>query len=290
MRGIQFSKYSIYSILFVTTLSLFLSGCLVESSDPLPIVDRTTENLRPIQSGDQIIYRLTGQRSINSAFTPLTGRMTVTWTQDFIEDPHNPPSTINVLREETLVEYDDGFVSTTIRYVTQDVDGSLYVHAYRNKNIIVYAGDYTPSQVQFTYQPVQTVASPLTAANSTFSYRALDGCAATACSFSLRQITEANEYRDDVPVTTDAGKRYQSLYYTYTGFFLEDNSTPLINPLDFRTSCASVPIELSGEYYYFPEVGLVRFLSSCTGFDDSSGNTLGHRITGSLLSANFTLP
>jgi hypothetical protein len=291
MRGIQFSKQTLFLFLLISTFSLTLSGCLVESSDPLPVTERTTDNLRIINSGDFLVYRLSGQRSTNGTVTGVSGRMTVTWTDDIIPNPHIPGTNVDVLKEETVVEYDNAPTSTTVRYVTQDPDGSLNVHAFRQKADILYAGDYIPSQIQFTYQPIQFVSSPLANTSTTFSYRVLDACGETECAVSLRQITEANEFTDDVAITIDAGKQYQTLYYVYTGFFLENNTAPLQLPFDFRTSCASIPItEITGEYYYFPEVGLVRFLSSCTGIDDSNGNNVGHRISGSLISASFPLP
>jgi len=290
MRGIQFSKYSIFSILIISSLSFFLSGCLVENSDPIPVTDRTTDSLRLIQSGDRIVYRiLSGQRTANGSTTFSNATMTVTWTNDFIEDPHNPPTTITLLREDTVVEFEQGGSASTVRYVTQNQDGSLFVHAYYDKQSILYMGDFGPTP--YTYQPIQIVASPLTMTNSVFSYRVLDDCTATACALSLKAITEAIQYNSESVITIDAGRSYNTLYYTYNGRIEEGLNTPLPTPLDYRrTFCGTNTSEFFGEYYYFPEVGLVSFQTSCSGFDLSNGDTFGHNFSGSLISANFQLP
>lgn len=297
MRGIHVSRQVTFSLILVSLFSVLLSGCLVENSDPIPVKGRTDDTLRTILSGERLVYELTGQRSINNVPTPITGTMTVEWTNDIIPDPHNSSVDISVIREQTVADFDDGLSTTTIRYLTQDANGSIFVHAYRQKNNLVYTGIYVtdPAQTSVSYSPIEMVKSPITAMDSTLSYRLFQSCGnAATCplSSSLRQITEGIEFLDDVPVTTNAGKSYQSFYFTYTGSFLEDNSTPFIEPFDFRTSCAAIPStnSITGEYYYYPEVGLIKFLSSCEGVDPTSGNTLGHRITGVLLSASFPLP
>ena len=108
---------------------------------------------------------------------------------------------------------------------------------------------------------------------------------------SLRAITETNQYMGEAVITIDAGKTYNTLYYTYTGFFLEANSISLPIPLDYRRAfCGENAVEFAGEYKYFPEVGLVRFQTSCTGLDPATPGLFGHNFSGSLVSASFTLP
>ena len=297
MRGIQFSKQAIFSILIISTLSLFLAGCLVENSDPPPVIERSTDNLRIIQAGDRLVYRiLSGQRTVGGTTTFSNGTMTVTWTNDVIIDPQNAPTTIPVLREDTVVEFENGGIESTTRYITQDpTNGSLFVHAYYENSPtlpIVYMGDFVPLAPTYLYQPIQTVTSPLAMSNSVFSYRVIDDCNLTSCATSLKAITEAVQYNSEQVITIDAGRTYRTLYYTYNAIYEEGSaSTPLPAPLDYRrTFCGAGAVEFFGEYYYFPEVGLVSFQSSCSGFDPDTPGLFGHNFSGSLISANFTLP
>lgn len=297
MRGIQNSKQAKFSFLIVTIFTLLLSGCLVENSDPLPIIDRSTDNLRLIQSGDRLVYRITGgQRTIAGTTTFSNATMTVTWTNDVIIDPQNSPSTISVLREDTLIEFEQGGSESTVRYITQDQNnGSLFVHAYYENSPtlpIVYMGDFVSNAVTYLYQPIQTVASPLTMSDDAFTYRVIDDCNLTSCATSLKAISEAVQFNSEQVITIDAGRSYNTLYYTYNGIYQEGSSaTPLPSPLDYRrTFCGTNAVDFFGEYYYFPEVGLVAFQTACSGFDPATPGLFGHNFSGSLISANFTLP
>ncbi|WP_455206684.1 hypothetical protein [Kaarinaea lacus] len=286
MRGLQLSKNIVFSLLTISSLAVMLSGCLVENKDPPPLVDRSTENLRLIQPGDRIVYSLAGTVTVSFVPRTVSGTLTVTWSNDQIEDPHNYPNVIQVLREESVVQYDQGGGTTTVRFVTQDPDGSLYVHAYYDQSRIVYMGDVASP----TYQPIQVVSSPMEMANSGFSYR-IQQCVNTQTTCvepSIKIINELNEYRNEVDLTTRAGRRYNTLFYTYTGSYLQNNGT-LPAPLDFRTICDANAISFEGEYYYFPEVGLVEFFSSCTG-TNATLNPVGHSIRATLLNTNFPLP
>ncbi|MCI0507862.1 MAG: hypothetical protein L0Z73_17380 [Gammaproteobacteria bacterium] len=288
MRGLQFYKKTVFYIFAVSSLATVLSGCLVENKEPPPLIDRRHDNLRMIQPGDRIVYDLSGTRTTSFIPSSISGTMTVTWSDNVIEDPHNFPDTIQVLREETVVEYDQGGGSTMIRYVTQQPDGSLFVHAYYDQAAIVYVGDLTTPP---TYQPVEVVSSPLQMANSAISYR-IQQCDTnqTSCILpSIKIINELNEYRGEVDLTIQAGRRYNTLFYSFTGSYLENYDLPIPIPLDYRTLCDANAIDFNGEYYYFPEVGLVEFFSSCTGFD-ANLIPIGHSIRGSLLSASFALP
>jgi hypothetical protein len=289
MRGLQFYKKTVFFIFTVSSLATVLSGCLVENKEPPPLIDRTTDNLRMIQSGDRIVYDLSGTRTTSFIPSSISGTMTVTWSDDVIIDPHNAPATIDVLREETVVEYDNGGGNTMIRYVTQDPDGSLHVHAYYDQSTIIYVGALTSPPV---YQPVEVLSSPLQMADSTFSY-GVQPCGGIiypdiCANPSVKIINELNEFRGEVDLTIQAGRRYNTLFYSFTGSYLVDNGD-LPSPLDYRTLCDANAIDFGGEYYYFPEVGLVEFFSSCTGYDTSL-NIVGHSIRGSLVSSSFPLP
>lgn len=291
MRGLKAYKKIIISLIGLSSMALLLSGCLVENKDPPPLIDRTTDNLRLIQPGDRIVYAITGTRTNNFVPTSVAGQMTVEWFEDFIEDPHNAPNTISVLREETVLTFNQGGGNTFIRYITQDqTTGSISVHAYYNKQDLVYVGAFGPTP--YTYEPIEVVSSPIQMVNSAFSYRVLDCVPGNAqCEVpSLRALTEAVEYISEYDITTTGGRRYNTLYFTYTGRPPEGVSPSLPAPLDYRMTCHPDALEFDGEYYYFPEVGLVEFFSSCTGFDSISGVSVGHRLRGSLLNTNFAIP
>ncbi|HEY5602280.1 MAG TPA: hypothetical protein VIM41_04155, partial [Gammaproteobacteria bacterium] len=277
-------------VVSTTALVWLLSGCLVDSTEPPPLIERSTDNLRLIQSGDRMVYDISGNRITTAGTAPIKGQMTVQWFPDFIEDPHNPTVQIPVLREETTFVYDGGGGVSTIRYVSQDPDGSLYVHAYYDKTIILYAGNYSASQTDYTYSPIQVVSSPLQMAGNQFSYRVLECLTVDSlCGTSIRAIQETNQFNSEAATVTASGHRFNTLYYVYEGQLLEGVSPSLPSPLDFRMACGGNTFTFNGEYYYFPEVGLVRFFSFCTAADASS-NTITLQLSGSLSSASFPLP
>lgn len=293
MRGFRILKNLIVSVIAISSLSL-LSGCLVEDKDPPPLIGRSTENLRMIQPGDRIVYYIEGTRTTSFTVpTSFTGRMTVEWFSDVIENPNIPGNqSIDVLREVTTIEYDGtGGGVTTVRYITQDPGtGSVYLHGYYNKPGMLYVGETAPPVV-YSYAPIEIVPSPLSMANFGSSYRVLQCSDATNLCTNIRALAEIVEYQSELDLVIRNGRRYNTLYYTYTGRPPEGVLPPLPSPtpLDFRMSCDENAIEFDGEYYYFPEVGLVAFLSSCTGFD-STGTRIDYRTYGSLQSASFALP
>ena len=296
MRGISFSKQAIFSILVTSTLSLVLAGCLVENSDPPPVIERSDDQLRMIQDGDRLVYRiLSGQRTESGTTTFSNGTMTVTWSSDSILNPQTAEQ-IPVLREVTVVEFESGSPpQTTTRYITQDpTNGSIFVHAYYDYNTlpILYMGNFVEGATTYLYQPIQTVTSPLDMNDSVFSYRVIDDCNLTSCLTSLKAITEAMVFNSEQVITIDAGRTYRTLYYTYNAVYQEGSaSIPIPAPLDYRrTFCGASSVEFFGEYFYFPEVGLVSFQTSCSGFDPATPGLFGHNFSGSLISANFTLP
>ena len=287
MHGLRVYRKIIISLIGLSSMTLLLTGCLVENKDPPPILDRDPSNLlRMIQSGDRIVYSLAGTRTTSFVPTSVSGTMTVTWTDDQIVDPHNAPSLINVLREESVVVFNQGGGNTFIRYITQEPNGSILVHKYYNQPLKAYMG----TVLSPTYQPVQAVTSPMEMADGGYSYRiqeCLDNVA-TCVEPSIKIISELIEYRGEVDLIISAGRGYNTLFYSFTGEYLQDNGV-LESPLDFRTLCDANAIRYDGEYYYFPEVGLVEFFSSCTG-TNATANPVGHSIRGSLLNASFPLP
>ena len=291
MHGLRVYKKLIISLIGLSSMTLLLTGCLVENKDPPPLLDRDDSNLlRMIQAGDRIVYSLAGTRTTNFVPTTVSGTMTVTWINDQIVDPHSL-DVIPVLREEAVIVFDQGGGTTTIRYITQDPDGSINVHAYYNKSPIdqsslVFMGNIDST----TYQPVLVQSSPMPMVNKIISYR-IQQCieSQTTCvEPSIKIIQETIEYRGEEDITIRAGRRYNTLFYSFTGEYLLSNGD-LPSPLDFRTLCDANAIIYDGEYYYFPEVGLVEFFSSCTG-TNATLNPVGHSIRGSLLNASFPLP
>ncbi|HEY5602058.1 MAG TPA: hypothetical protein VIM41_03020, partial [Gammaproteobacteria bacterium] len=225
MSTFQLYRQTIISVVSTTALVWLLSGCLVDSTEPPPLIERSTDNLRLIQSGDRIVYAISGNRITNTGTGPasITGQMTVQWFADFIEDPHNPTVMIGVLREETTLVYDGGGGVSTIRYVSQDPDGSLNVHAYYDKDNILYAGDYSTDQTVFTYNPIEMVSSPMLMAGNQFSYRVLKCLSGqTQCGTpGIRAIQETNQFNSEAATVTASGHRFNTLYYVYEGQLLE---------------------------------------------------------------------
>jgi hypothetical protein len=291
MRGFRLYKKVIISIAGLSALALLLSGCLVEDKDPPPLTDRSTDSLRLIQAGDRIVYYIEGTRTVGfTAPSSFTGRMTVEWFNDAIEDPNTPGTQqIPVLREVTTIEYDSGGGVTTVRYITQDPDGNVYLHGYYNKPGMLYVGEIGPTP--YSYGPIQVVPSPLTMTNYGSDYRVLQCSDATNTCTNIRRLSEAVEYQSELDLVTRNGRRYNTLYYTYTGFLPDGVLLPLPSPtpLDFRMACDENADVFNGEYYFFPEVGLVAFLSSCAS-TDTTGTRISYRTYGSLQSASFALP
>jgi len=292
MHELYGMKKLLVSFIGLSLIALLLTGCLVENTDPPPLINRTTDNLRIINPGDRLVYYIEGTRTVDfSANTGFTGQMTVEWFSDNIENPNlSGTQPVPVLREVTTISYYGGGGTTMVRYITQDpLTGSISVHGYYNQPNNLYVGIY-PSSQPYSYEPVEVVPSPLGSTNFGSSLRVMTCSNTTNTCADVRPISEAVEYQGDYPTVIRAGKYYNTLYYTYTGILPDGNSIPLpeATPLDFRMSCDPNAFAFNGEYYYFPEVGLVAFLSSCSGF--VNGSRIDYLTFGSLQSASFPLP
>ena len=117
-----------YGILCSIAL-LSLSGCLVEESDPPKIINRSTNDVKPIVTGDYYEYEVRGQiTNTDGSFASITGTLRVDYFTDSIYLPFGSSTQISVIREETVLNLGGSSYFTT-RYIEQNPDGSLQVLA-----------------------------------------------------------------------------------------------------------------------------------------------------------------
>jgi len=114
-------------------ISTALSGCLVEKIKPgeETTISRTTNILHIYKPGEFIDYNVTATTDTGSDFVISRGTMRIHWENhgDLIDPISTDP--IPVLKETTTLKFETGIEpdATTTRYISQDTDGNIILHA-----------------------------------------------------------------------------------------------------------------------------------------------------------------
>jgi hypothetical protein len=126
-------KSGLKRVLRITSLLVVMSlvgGCLVSEGDTPPTINRTTNDVRTIVSGDFYLYDITGQiTNIDGTSRTVTGTLKVEYTADTLPEPFSQSGFIpDIFLEVTTLTL--GSTSyTTNRYIQQNSNGSLQVLA-----------------------------------------------------------------------------------------------------------------------------------------------------------------
>ena len=280
------------AFIFTTTLS----SCLVEKKDLVQIA-RTTDNLRVYQAGDSISYYATALVIPNSPVgvpDSQGGTLNINWltpAQALIR-PGTTDPILRVLKEVTILNI-NGSESGTVRYISQNDDGQITLHALEDSagnkywlsatGIAPVSATTTESFVTFVSEPnplgIEFGVNP-------YAFYVMQGCEDAICDESVGQFNDAPDVVDDtVSVTTNLGVFSNPFQITFSG-----GSIPTVFPLpitfDIRDVCGNTGPLIShgtgtggaGTMYVMPEIGMVRMENTCVN-SDINGNTVFYTFT-----------
>lgn len=279
-----------------------LSSCLVEKKDLVQIA-RTTDNLRVYQPGDSISYYVTADIFPNGggAFTRQTGTLNTNWstpTQPLIR-PGTIDPILRVMKEVTILDT-NGSETGTVRYISQNDDGQITLHAIEDTAGELYwlsATGIAPVSATSTESFVTFVseADPLGiefGANP-YAFYVMQGCEDSICDTSVGQFNDTPDVvNDTVSVTTNLGVFSNPFQIDFIG-----SSVPAVFPLpvtfDIRDVCGNTGAVIShgfggaGTMFVMPEIGMIKMNNTCVN-SDLNGNTVHYTIT--ISSTNIPLP
>lgn len=251
-----------------------------------PIIQRSTDELRAINSGDFFEYSVSGQYAqVVGTPTPVTGTLRIEWFADSLTAPLGSGGTIPVIRESTTLDLGGGIpIASTIRYFQQDTaTGVLQLLAISDGTQNLWVS--TENAELNNLQPIDYFNSPVQSTPGTVrdvNFDVFSGCDTPSPTCAAQEATVFDErtYAGESAITTAFG-RFNVLRVDYQGAF---NST-LSNLLDVRGSCDANNGNFFGSFFSFPEVGVLFWENSCTA---STGG--GYSISASLTDTNVPLP
>ena len=256
----------------ITSLAL-LSGCLVHGGDVKTYM-RETDNIHLYQADDFIEYNVSGHYIAGmTSFPAVSGTLRIEWSiPSPLYDPIiNKLLTENVLKEVSTLSL-NGNETTTVRYISQDMDGSIYLHAFgKNGTYYYWVNDNgtTPPKPTAALNKVKLWQSPLVADGSHISntFHVFDNCDATnLCNMHLGYQTETDTVEsDNYNIQTDSGV-FNTFRVSFSGNKQLDTGSGLAGfpiDLDLRSSCGHNNANFSGTAYFYPQVGFVLMTVHC---------------------------
>lgn len=278
-------------------ISTALSGCLVDKIKPgeETTISRTTNELRIYQAGDFIDYDVVATVLLDGDISTSQGTMRIHWeNHGSLIDPISTDS-IPVLKETTTLKFETGIEpdATTIRYISQDADGSIILHAIEdsvgdlswlrnNDDINTSAPVIAP--VIFDSPLAVGVKPP----NSPLDFYVMEGCTveASSCGSAIYQFSDDFTIEGDTkPVTTNLGKFTNPFELSYSGGILPTGSEAISILGDIRDACGNSQEIIKhgfpaggGILFVFPEIGMIQLDGFCSVLD-GSGKSVHYLIT-----------
>ena len=252
----------------VVTLAL-LSGCLVHSNGGKTFF-RETDSIHLYQPGDFIEYSVSGTyASTMTSFHSVSGTLRIDWSvPDPIYDPITGNQVTGLLKEVSTLNV-GGNETHIVRYISQDIDGNIYLHAFDKDGTYYFWVNNSSGTPPSSLNKVQLWQSPLaiTPSNYDIKFYVFDDCDNTnLCKTYLGSQTETGKVEsDNVDIQTDPG-----VFNTFR-VSVNGNDQPgsgvtsflPINFLDTRSSCSSNGAYFNGQAYVFPQVGVVAMNMHC---------------------------
>ena len=268
-----------------------MTGCLVESSDPLPIKERSTDTLRQIIGNEFLQYRVRGQVTLPTGGAPVfvNGTMRIEYSSTSIQSPEVPlgiDQPIPVIREETTLSFDEtSSTFTSVRFLDQDPDGTIHVVAYPGSEIYWTAEEGANLSV---ISPIKLIDSPVpSSGENPISFEVRSGCnTGGSCTESLVRIQELQKFQGDSVIATIAGRFNVLRVDSANGLLTPLIPGDILEIFDIRAACDPKSSSFFGTQLIFPEVGLVYFENSCT----SNQAGVGHSFSAELESTSIPIP
>lgn len=268
----------IFSLLCVCALSLSLSGCLVDASDPKKKFTITLpSHLRLYQGGEFVKYSVRAFKSNVDAnqFEDLTGEMVTKWSTASLNQPFVGDQ-LNVMKKVTTLTTGDGEIGS-IRFLTQsppetEDQGSTFAVAFTDVSETDLLWVDTDADVTDN-ESVKTLWSPfelLTETNTgldtdphPYSFRVMGRCDQAACQHEGTMTVTEFVNVGPTEVTTAYGK-FEVYQLSYAGTYVPQVN--LLSVVDIRLACgigSSEVISFDGDLYVHPELGVVQMDNRC---------------------------
>ncbi|MGD8569973.1 MAG: hypothetical protein PVJ39_17940 [Gammaproteobacteria bacterium] len=281
-------KSGLKRVLRITSLLVAMSlvgGCLVSEGDTPPTINRTTNDVRTIVSGDFYLYDITGQiTNIDGTSRTVTGTLKVEYTADTLPEPFSQSGFIpDIFLEVTTLTL--GSTSyTTNRYIQQNSNGSLQVLAATSGGELFRTSS---DDVTTTLNPIVYMASPVpVTGDDSIDFRYMRGCETTSnnCDQGVAMtVAESVTYSGDAVIDTNVG-RFNTLRLDFSGSITANFDNLLF---DFRGACTTRGASYEGQAFVFPEVGIVFYDYLCTSADASG---ISHNFRVRLSQTNVPIP
>jgi hypothetical protein len=274
-----------------------LSGCLVDKKPPKEIY-RGTDTLRDYTAGKWIAYNVTAT-SLTEDTPTQTGSLNIEWKDHVpLIDPDTGDS-IPVLQEITKLTI-NGETRGTVRYISQDTDNSIQIHAIEDLEAVTgtdhahYWLSTSGGTALADLAPMTIIKSPLDVANQPdpVAFTVMDGCEnSPSCGDPIGTFVDALTVEGDAPspINTNLGKFMDPIRISFEG-----NSQPIASVVstlfDIRDACGSgLFTEHRGSMDIMPEIGIVRMDNIC-GDTDELGIRTEVRYIFTLSNTNIALP
>lgn len=269
--------YRLAWIVLSLTVVTALSGCLVDKKKLSQVtkISRTTDSLRLYQPNDFIEYNVRATVIDNGSVTTASGTMQVLWESNpDLTDPIHSATIGPVLKETTKLTFDTAseLDSTVIRYISQDGDGNITLHAIEGN------GEFYWPTLEGNSTPTASVASPVIFGSplavgfdplpvSPVKFFVMEGCGSGTCPTQLYQFSDSfTVLGDTTEITTNLGVFKDPFQLSFNGGTSTSNSGLALSFLgDIRDACGDINESVThgtdaggGQLFVMPEIGIVQ--------------------------------
>jgi hypothetical protein len=293
-------SWIVLSLIIATSLS----GCLVEKKKPSEItkLSRTTNKLHIYQAGESIDYNVT---AYSSDGTISTGTLVVEWkstgplTDPILGTPISSSGAPDnpILEETSTLEFTSGNEAgaTLIRYISQDSDGNITLHALSDGSNLYWPSQDSGSNPSAPISSPVIFGSPLAIGVPPLPVSPVEfyikECELNSCPNALYKFKDRFTVDGDTTeITTNLGIFQDPFILTnYDGLVSSSNSGRSITLTgDIRDACADGDISKNivhgydagkGEMYVMPEIGMIKMDSVCQFTDNSGIRTVRYLVT-----------
>lgn len=254
-------------MLLAVGVSALLSSCLVDKKK-LETIDNTDTNLRIYQPTDHIDYFV----QVDDVSGTQVGTMQVKWeSTNPITNPLTIESYSSILKETTTLTINGGDPEVLVRYIEQDVNGSMYIRAFDSSELNKYFWLSSESTgLPGSLQRFEIFRSPLamTGEINLGDFYVFGDCTGTNCPpptaryyNRIFKVTGTNE-----TLSISAGEFTNIYTVQYNAYANPDATMPILDVLDI---CGSGGLTMhEAKLYVAPKIGIIRTENICT---DSGG-------------------
>lgn len=269
---------------------LLLTSCLVSGKDKTKkYTISLPANLPIYQAGDYILMQYVDPYLVNGNRQSPNSNISMRWDLSQLTEPFTGQF------RNTLRYVFQGADGSAVQYVTQDTQGSIFLHAFGGVNAqnnfwpdaegILSNGDPAPLPMQVFWSPIHDGA-----AENKLNFFVMGECNTSACaSLADFNITES-EVASSVREVVDAPLGHFETYRIHYGGTMNARTMNSIPPhFDYRISCWTPgnvgTVSFEGDVWIYPPIGPVQIQNTCTASSNSGFVTIKYtaKITGTNL-------